>query len=101
MRRMRRSVRALLSAALLVVAATVLLVLSATRLSGDTAGMSLPIAAAAASALSAFGFLLQWRKGRHQEEPGNYIGLRTDMVQPSLLMFMPAQVSPRNAPPKP
>lgn len=68
MKRMRHSVWALPAAALFAVVAAVLFVLSATRLSGDAVGMSLAVTAAVASALSAFGFFLQWRKIRHSQE---------------------------------
>ncbi len=60
MKTMRHSVRGFLAAALFAIAAVVLFVLSAARLSGHTMGKSQAIAAVA-SALSAFGFLLQGR----------------------------------------
>lgn len=74
MNKMRRSAQALLAAGLFALVAAALFVLGATRLSGDTVGMSLAIAAAAASALSAFGFLVQWRKRRREEETAPHHG---------------------------
>ncbi len=67
MKQARRSVQPLPAAGFFPLAAAALFALSATRLSSDTMGMSLAIAAAVASSLSAFGFLMQWRKRRHVE----------------------------------
>jgi hypothetical protein len=67
MTRTRRSRLAFLAAAFFATSVMVLFVLSATRLSGDTVGMWLSIAAAVASAFAAFGFFLQWSKSRHKE----------------------------------
>lgn len=66
MERLRHSVLALLAAALFALVAAALFAVGATRLSGDTVGMSLAIAAAVASALTALGFFLQWRKRRRE-----------------------------------
>jgi ABC-type branched-subunit amino acid transport system permease subunit len=69
MEKLRKSTRALVAAAVLAATASVLFGLSATRLSGDTVGMSLAITAAVASVVSAIGFYMQWAKGRQKERP--------------------------------
>jgi ABC-type branched-subunit amino acid transport system permease subunit len=67
MEKLRKSKRTLVAAAILAATASVLFGLSATRLSGDTMGMSLAVTAAVASVISAIGFYLQWAKGRQEE----------------------------------